>query len=187
MKYYELLRDPSMGAKTSAPIEVITESPDSKKIDDISENVAKIMAFMESQRNKNNDPPPGYDNTILNEKQIPDVLSMLLGFQKKYFSTTPLAKELEQKFVWNIPLNVYKAATKAKDKGWPDCLNPLYWFYIFCTKEPGDMLGRFMITAVTSISDEDYDLLEAHAKEYDKVYLINDDSISDDSETDESG
>ena len=56
MKYYELLKDPSMGAQTSAPIEVVVESQDSKKIDDISENVAKIMAFMESQLGKDNNP-----------------------------------------------------------------------------------------------------------------------------------
>jgi hypothetical protein len=188
LKYYELLKDPSMGAQTSAPIEVVVESQDSKKIDDISENVAKIMAFMESQLGKDNNPPPGYADTILNEEQIMNVVTMLLEFQNKYFSATPLSDELERRFVWNIPLNVYKAAMTAKTKEWPDCLNPLYWFYIFCTQEPGDMLGRFMITAVNSITDEEYECLSNQADEYDRIYSENDDSISDDSviKTDES-
>lgn len=179
LKYLDAFTNPSMGAKTSAPIEKQIIVDDSNKMDDISSSLSKIMAFMESHMNTENEIPPGYDNTILNEKQTTDVVTMLLEFQDKYFSATPLSDKLERRFVWNIPLNVYKAAMLARDKEWPDCLNPLYWFYIFCTAEPGDMLGRFMITAVTSISDKEYDQLSAHADEYDELYSESDNSTVD--------
>ena len=168
MKYYDLLRT-SVGAKTSAPTEAGVDK--NEEIADIKDSLNKILAFMENQKSiDNDDHPEEPDETALNEKEVENVLNMLLGFQEKYFDKTPISLELEFRFIWNIPRKIYDAAMKSKNKGWPDCTNPLYWFYIFCTSEPGDMLGRFMINAVNAIPDEEYEQLYQLAVQYDEAY-----------------
>ena len=38
--------------------------------------------------------PEGFNDTILDDEEVNNVLSMLLEFQEKYFSETPLADTL---------------------------------------------------------------------------------------------
>ena len=118
--------------------------------------------------NKSTPTPPGFDETILDDEEVNEVLSMLLEFQEKYFKDMPLADTLEQRFVWNLPKSIYKAAMRVKDFQLIDCLNPLYWFYIFCTADPWEMLPKFLITAVNAITDDEFDTIEKMADEYDK-------------------
>lgn len=112
--------------------------------------------------------PPGYDETILGDEEVNEVLSMLMEFKEKYFSEIPLSDTLEQRFVWNLPMSIYKAAINSKNKGEPDCVNPLYWFYLFCVEDPGFAVGKFMITAVNIMTDDEYAVLEKYAEDYDE-------------------
>lgn len=184
MKYWELI---NVGVKTSTPTCVSEDDQSSsdetltkfhEKIDNdigkLDNNIDKILQYIKSMSEKDNSAPAGYDYTTLNDDEISNVLSMLIEFEEKYFSDTPLASELEQRFMWNIPKNVYKAAINVKDKGLPDALNPLYWFYILCAEEPADMIGKFIVTAVNSVTDEEYEVIEQHADDYDKTYLSDD-------------
>lgn len=165
MKYWELI---SVGGKTSLPTPPVSNESSSSDI--LDEKIQKIMDYMENLSKKNNTIPIEEVDTILNEEQSVDVLTMLLDFEKKYFMETPLSEMLEKRFVWNIPKPIYDAARHARDCEYPDCLNPLFWFYLFCTEAPGDMIGKFIVTAMNSMSDEDIKIVEQYADEYDSVY-----------------
>lgn len=115
--------------------------------------------------------PIEYSNTILNDDEIANVVSMLTEFQEKYFGKVPLADKLEDKFIWNIPRPVYEAADRARVYGKPDSLNPIYWLYLCCTAEPEDMIGKFLITAINIIPDDEYAAIEKNADTYDEEYL----------------
>ena len=120
---------------------------------------------------KNSEPqeaPPEYDNNELDDEQIAEVLNTMLAFQDKYFSATPLNSELVEKFVWNIPKDIYKMHSHVKD--WlPDAMDPIYWFYLFCMKNPQEAMGKFLVQAMNSISDDDYEKITENADEYDEM------------------
>lgn len=119
--------------------------------------------------------PAGFNETILGDSEVNEVLSMFLEFQSKYFSKTPLADTLEKKFIWNIPKHVYDLANKVKSCDLPDAMNPIYWLYGLCTEDPELMLSEFLITAINAVSNEDYSEIEKQASEYDDLISSVDD------------
>lgn len=183
MKYWELIN--CVGGKTSTP----TPTPEQSGVmkipaptipQDISDNVRKIMEFMAELKDKNCEAPAGFEDTSLNDEEIANVLSMLLEFQEKYFGDVPLTEDLSRSFMWNIPKPIYNAAKKMHDIGEPDCLNPIYWFYIMCLADPEYMMAKFLVLATNAISDEEYDRLETLADMYDEDNGISCDVLSDD-------
>lgn len=120
---------------------------------------------------KNSEPqeaPPEYDNNELDDEQIAEVLNTMLAFQDKYFSATPLNSELVEKFVWNIPKDIYKMHLHVKD--WlPDAMDPIYWFYLFCMKNPQEAMGKFLVQAINSVSDKEFEEISQNADEYDEM------------------
>ena len=120
---------------------------------------------------KNSEPqeaPPEYDNNELDDDQIAEVLNTMLAFQDKYFSATPLNSELVEKFVWNIPKDIYKMHLHVKD--WlPDAMDPIYWFYLFCMKNPQEAMGKFLVQAINSVSDKEFEEISQNADEYDEM------------------
>lgn len=159
-------------------IPVIPENPPINN--DINDKINQLMQCMKELAEKDNSAPPDFDSYSLNDDQITFVLSLLLEYQDKYFKDVPLAKALKQDFMWNIPLEVYDAAVAAVTYGYPDSLNPIFWFYIMCTEVPHDMIGMFVLKAVNSMKDEDFDAIDTHAAEYRKLYLTPEDDDSDD-------
>lgn len=121
---------------------------------------------------KNSEPqeaPPEYENTELDDDQIAEVLNTMLKYQDEYFSATPLNSELIQPFVWNIPDDIFNAHVYVKDHCLPDALDPIYWFYLFCMKNPQEAMGKFLAQAMNSISDDDYEKITENADEYDEM------------------
>ena len=189
MKYWELI---NVGSKTSLPTsnnsdnEKTTTEKETEKATTMDDRIRQIMDYMEELSSKNDKSNEnGYPETILSERESENILTTLLDFQDKYFSNIPLSEKLEGSFVWNIPKPVYKAIKTAQDYEYPDCLNPLYWFYLFCTENPSDMIGKFISLALNSISDEDLKLIEKHADEYDSVYLDNNEDDDSDEDNEE--
>ena len=120
------------------------------------------------KNSKPQEAPPEYENNELDDDQIAEVLNTMLAFQDKYFSATPLNSELVEKFVWNIPKDIYKMHSHVKD--WlPDAMDPIYWFYLFCMKNPQEAMGKFLVQAINSISDKDFDEISQNADEYDEM------------------
>lgn len=121
---------------------------------------------------KNSEPqevPPEYENTELNDDQIAEVLNTMLAFQDKYFSATPLNSVLVEKFVWNIPNDIFDAHVYVKDHCLPDAMDPIYWFYLFCMKNPQEAMGKFIVQAINSMSDTDFEEISQDADEYDEM------------------
>ncbi len=121
---------------------------------------------------KNSEPqevPPEYENTELNDDQIAEVLNTMLAFQDKYFSATPLNSVLVEKFVWNIPNDIFDAHVYVKDHCLPDAMDPIYWFYLFCMKNPQEAMGKFIVQAINSMSDTDFEEISQNADEYDEM------------------
>lgn len=150
-------------------IPVIPENPPINN--DINDKINQLMQCMKELAEKDNSAPPDFDSYSLNDDQITFILSLLLKYQDKYFKDIPLAKALKQNFMWNIPLEVYDAAVAAETYEYPDVLNPIFWFYIMCVEVPHDMIGMFVLKAINSLHDEDYDCIDNHANEYRRLYL----------------
>lgn len=168
MKYWELI---NVGGKTSAPTSAPQQAETPAVVDipeELSDNVKKIMAFMEEMKNKDNTAPAGYEDTTLNSGEIVDVVTMLLDFQEKYFKDVPLTDTLQKNFIWNIPREVYDAANKMRALGEPDCLNPIYWMYLTCLEDPEYMIAKFIVLAVNSVTDEEFERVSELADMYDE-------------------
>jgi ferric iron reductase protein FhuF len=159
-------------------IPAIPENPSVNN--ELNDTINQMMQCMKELAEKDNSAPKDFNSYSLNDDQITFVLSLLLEYQDKYFKDVPLAKALKQDFMWNIPLEVYDAAVAAVTYGYPDSLNPIFWFYIMCTEVPHDMIGMFVLKAVNSMKDEDFDAIDTHAAEYRKLYLTPEDDDSDD-------
>lgn len=121
--------------------------------------------------------------TNLNKEEARYVLKKLEEYRDKYYKDIPLKIPADPKFIFNIPKSIYKASTYVRDTSKPDSMDPLYWFYLFCTEEPQDMIGKFLITAINIIPNEEYSYIEESANEYDQLYL-EDESDPDDGTTD---
>ena len=103
-----------------------------------------IMTFLKELAEKTKVEAPAYvTDTILNDKQINDILDYLLYLQKTYFQELPLSRELCQQFIWNIPKDVYKCFCVAKQCK-EDVFNPITYLYIFCVDESQYCVGRFV-------------------------------------------
>lgn len=150
-----------------------------ERLDMISSGVLGLQESLKEGHNtdianiiKNSEPqeaPPEYENNELDDDQITEVLNTMLAFQDEYFSATPLNSELVEKFVWNIPKDVYKAHLYVKDHELPDAMDPIYWFYLFCMRNPQEAMGKFLVQAINSMSDTDFEEISQDADEYDEM------------------
>ena len=168
------------GMNINQPKEVnLSEEDKNDILDRISLEISGLEERLKESQNvdianiiKNSEPqeaPPEYENNELDDDQITEVLNTMLAFQDKYFSATPLNSELVEKFVWNIPKDIYKTHSYVKDHGLPDAMDPIYWFYLFCMRNPQEAMGKFLVQAINSTSDEDFEEISQDADEYDEM------------------
>ena len=168
------------GMNINQPKEICLSEEDKNDIlNKISSEISGLEERMKESQNvditniiKNSEPqeaPPEYENTELNDDQIAEVLNTMLAFQDKYFSATPLNSELVEKFVWNIPNDIFNAHVYVKDHCLPDAMDPIYWFYLFCMKNPQEAMGKFIVQAINSMSDKDFEEISQNADEYDEM------------------
>lgn len=101
--------------------------------------------------------PTDFDDNILNEDEISEIMSYMLQLQTEYFSDIPLSKELSKKFMWNIPKEIYRQMRNNIDKDDPVILNPILYLYIFCTDYPEFAMGKFILTILNLCDESDYD------------------------------
>lgn len=127
--------------------------PSSGNICDILKNSQQVNA------------PKNVENTILNDDEINDIMSYLMYLQSEYFEDIPLNKDLCKTFVWNLPKEVYDAYNKSRILEIPDCLNPLFYLYIFCVKDPYSSIGLFL-NSIINMGLNETDLIENKISEY---------------------
>lgn len=123
--------------------------------------------------------PKDFDDNILNEDEISEIMSYMLQLQTEYFSDIPLSKELSKKFMWNIPKEIYRQMRNNIDKDDPVILNPILYLYIFCTDYPEFAMGKFILTILNLCDESEYDEIVRRSREYDNTE-------TDDEDTDES-
>lgn len=148
------------------------------------EQIVESMFSIIKNRTENKDipAPPSVEHTVLNDKEITDVLSYLLELQSKYFGDKiPLSQDLCKQFMWNIPRPVYEAFREARDYG-IDAINPMVLFYIFCVDDTKEVIYKFIEIFVNNIlNNEDWDYIVKKAEEYDE-YISEDFDDNDDIE-----
>lgn len=113
--------------------------------------------------------PTDFDDNILNEDEISEIMSYMLQLQTEYFSDIPLSKELSKKFMWNIPKEIYRQMRNNIDKDDPAILNPILYLYIFCTDYPEFAMGKFILTILNLCDESEYDEIVRRSKEYDNA------------------
>lgn len=113
--------------------------------------------------------PTDFDDNILNEDEISEIMSYMLQLQTEYFSDIPLSKELSKKFMWNIPKEIYRQMRNNIDKDDPVILNPILYLYIFCTDYPEFAMGKFILTILNLCDESEYDEIVRRSKEYDNA------------------
>lgn len=113
--------------------------------------------------------PADFDDNILNEDEISEIMSYMLQLQTEYFSDIPLSKELSKKFMWNIPKEIYRQMRNNIDKDDPVILNPILYLYIFCTDYPEFAMGKFILTILNLCDESEYDEIVRRSKEYDNA------------------
>lgn len=159
MKYWELLNITG-GIQTSVPPTADKSHPSLEAILEEMKNIAKS-----SQQQI----PKELESTELNDDQAADVLSTLLRYQKEYFPLIPLREDMIKSFIYNIPKEVYDSHTKRELYMMPDCLDPLFWFYICCVDEPLYSIGTFLRIALELIrTNESW---ESEINRLDKDYI----------------
>lgn len=116
------------------------------------------------------------NNTVLNDKQVSEIMDRLLYFQETYFKEIPLAAQQVEGFVWNIPYDVYRSMTDIRDMHHADILDPTMLLYLFCCEDPGFVLGKFL-TIIHDLYYDNRDDIENNAETYDNY--VNDDESED--------
>ena len=79
----------------------------------------------------------------------------LLKVWKEHFPEYKLSKDMNQMFIWNIPKYIFKASEYCDMKMYPDALNPLFWFMLYCIEfdDPDDYC-RLILKTIKSILDD---------------------------------
>lgn len=162
--------------------EVVTERrsgenrrADDTKIDKMMDEISELKQFLQNPTT-NQFIPPEEENTNLSDDEIDDVMTTLLSFEEKYFKDIPLSRDLDKKFVWNIPRVVYEAHEYAHERD-EDALDPLICLYALLTEDPLYTMGVYL-ELMNEIIERNTETL---SKAYDEYY----DALSESDEEEE--
>lgn len=165
MKYWHMINI----NQAEVVIPTITTSPSPTASVDLNEQLEDIKHMIADILPNTNLVVANKDATNLTDDEVEDILTTLLNYQKTYFSEVPLSKNLDKNFTWNISRDIYEASKRIRDdKTLPDCMDPLYWMYLLFTYRIDYTIGKFMMLAINSISDDEYNYLEHSADKYDE-------------------
>lgn len=141
-----------------------------KPINEINNKIDELTNFMKSNISMIK-APEDFEDTILNDDEINEVLSELLRIQNDVFPYMPMRQDLVKKFMWNIPREVYNAWKDYVDYGEPLATNPLLYFYLFCVDDPSNGICYFVREIMASIDDDTHEHIMNNAEEYCKYYV----------------
>ena len=145
--------------------ETKTLSTTNSSVVDMKPIIDELAKFMESNLSTIK-APEDFEDTILNDDEINEVLSELLNIQNEIFPLMPMRQDLVKKFMWNIPREVYDAYKDYVDYGNPIITNPLLYFYLFCVEDPSYCMGYFVREIMKSINDDIHEYIMESAEEY---------------------
>ena len=168
MTYLNTTPTPVHEKKEEEPVEERrngSRRADDVKIDKMMDEISELKQFLQNPVTTQFIPPEE-ENTNLNDDEIDDIMSTLLSFEKKYFEDIPLSRDLDKKFVWNIPRIVYEAHEYAHERD-EDVLDPLICLYALLTEDPLYTMGVYFSSLVNDVIDQNGDTLR---KSYDEYY-----------------
>lgn len=179
MKYYKLfkafsfveMQKANTDVKTSTPViePVVEEKVVAPVIDNsISEEVLGLLRDIKS--NIDNHSTDESDSTSLSDDEVNELLESTLEMQAKYFNDVPMSEEQNPGFIWNIPREVYEAFVTYKTRNLPDCMNPMFWFYMFMIADFGFAFPYYISKAVSVSSDAEWEVLSQKAEQYEMQY-----------------
>lgn len=142
-----------------------TNNVDDKPIKEINNKIDELTNFMKSNISMIK-APEDFEDTILNDNEINEVLSELLRIQNEVFPYMPMRQDLVKKFMWNIPREVYNAWKDYVDYDLPLATNPLLYFYLFCVDEPACGIFYFVREIMASIDDDTHEYIMNNAEKY---------------------
>lgn len=155
-----------MSSNNETTISSSTNNVDNEKpINEINNKIDELANFMKSNISMIK-APEDFEDTILNDDEINEVLSELLRIQNDVFPKMPMRKDLVKKFMWNIPREVYNAWKDYVDYGEPLATNPLVYFYLFCVSEPACGIFYFVREIMASIDDDTHEYIMNNAERY---------------------
>lgn len=136
---------------------------DDVKIDKMMDEISELRQFLQNPANVQL-APANYEDTNLDDDEIDDIMSTLLSFEETYFKEIPLCRDLDKKFVWNIPKSVYEAHQYANERD-DNVLDPLICIYALLTEDPLYTMGVYMKT-MKDIIDNNESVIDKSCKEY---------------------
>lgn len=143
-----------------------TRRADDVKIDKMMDEISELKQFLQNPANIQT-APEGYEDTNLDDEEIDDIMSTLLSFEEKYFKEIPLSRDLDKKFVWNIPKIVYEAHQYANERD-DNILDPLICIYALLTEDPLYTMGVYMNILKEEINKNE-STIEKSCEEYYKA------------------
>lgn len=196
MKYFDMLKsfDFIRKIKTTAenydfstfnqPVVQPVPTPPPPVNEKLKDDEEELLSLLRDVKDRLTVPDNVDPQTILSEEEVNNILNMLVQLQDNIFSETPISQELVKQFVWNIPREIYELSMRNYNMNKPPCMNPMYWFYMFCidftdlnTLEKEGAFANAVCTAA-SMEDEDFEMLVDQATRYREI-LSDDDLIPD--------
>lgn len=175
MKFWDMI---SCGDVYSSPQTTQSSAMDAQivKLTDIVNELKQTVGNGASYENK---------NTVLNDKEVNQILNRLLELQTKYFSAIPLDENMTKQFVWNIPKDAYKGMRNVLDYPREDIFDPMMVLYLLLSVSPKDAIGQYwMIMNDLIVQNEDE--IFADANDYNHSYnYVDTDDDNDNEDNDE--
>ena len=74
---------------------------------------------------------PDDESTYLSDDEVKYIMQRLVELETNYFQDIPLSRNLEKykKFIYNIPLPIYRLIVKADDEWYNNTISPLFLLY----------------------------------------------------------
>lgn len=182
MKYFDMLtafefvnelRQAAEKKDPSTYQQPVIEKPVEKHVEDTrKEDEEEMLSLLREIKEKINVPENVDPSTILNEKEANALLDILIMLEKNVFTETPLSRDLVTQFIWNLPRPFYEMAMRNFKQNKPPCMNPMYWFYMFCIDLDGlnprmqDNAFADAVCTAASMEDDDFAMLVDNATKY---------------------
>lgn len=130
--------------------------------------------------------PKEIRDTVLNDDEAGEILGTFKHYHKTYFPDIPIVKEIDKRFIFNLPKSIYSAHFDACHKySLPPCLDPVFWMYLCMAKEPSEAIGNFVYAALTELNNNSEWLEAVEIKNDEYLYEDESDEKSDEVEYDE--
>ncbi len=181
LKVFEFVKDIKAAAekydfsKMPQPkIEPVRPEPDpiGDRYEKLKDEEEELLSLLRDVKEQLKVPETVDPKTILSEEEVDNILKMLVQLQENIFSETPISQELVKQFVWNIPREIYDLSMRNYNQKKPPCMNPMYWFYMFCIDfsdlnilEKEGAFANAVCTA-TSMPDDEFEMLVDTANTY---------------------